>query len=383
MNHKVLKLHGNLFICNKQIKGFIGKYSLFTIALSLFLLPPFVANAKGQNDLSQKSFLPGQVHAISTVPANGDLNPYGVAFVPERFPPGIIKTGDILVSNFNNNQNLQGTGSTIVDIASDGSSKVFFQGSGLLGLTAALNVLKKGLVLVGNFPSTDGTCTNAQNGSILVINNKGELLQSLIDPDFINGPWDSALVDQGRTAILFVANGLTGAVVRFNLAVGTNSITVVDKTQIASGYQHQCDPVTFVDAPTGLVYDRTKDVLYVSSTMDNVIYAVPHAMSTKNDNGRGNEIFSSKKYLHGALAMTMAPNGDLIVSNNDAINPSPKNFSALTEFTPLGKFVKEITVDANAGGAFGLNIETNADYNRLAAVDDNQNLLLIWKLPKY
>jgi hypothetical protein len=38
----------------------------------------------------------------STVPANGDLNPYGVAFVPPGFPKGgAIAPGDILVSNFN------------------------------------------------------------------------------------------------------------------------------------------------------------------------------------------------------------------------------------------------------------------------------------------
>lgn len=382
MKGKDLNRQLNLFHCKKQKKAFISRNHLLSCALSLVLIPSFVANAKGQGDLAKKPFLPEQVHAIPTVPSNGDLNPYGVAFVPDRFPAGIAKTGDILVSNFNNNQNLQGTGSTIVDIDSNGSSKVFFQGTGLMGLTTALNVLKKGLVLVGNFPSADGTCTNAQKGSILVINNKGELVQTIVDPDFINGPWDSTILDQGRTAVLFVANGLTGTVVRFNLNVGTNGVTVEDKTQIASGYQHQCDPVTFVDAPTGLVYDREKDVLYVSSTMDNTIYSVPDARLTKQDKGRGNEIFSSKKYLHGPLAMTMAPNGDLIVSNNDAINPDPKHFSALTEFTPVGKFIKEITVDSKAGGAFGLNVETNADYNRFAAVDDNQNLLFVWTLPK-
>ena len=47
---------------------------------------------------------------------NGDVNPYGVAFVPDRFNAGAgpLKTGDILISNFNNAKNLQGTGTTIV-----------------------------------------------------------------------------------------------------------------------------------------------------------------------------------------------------------------------------------------------------------------------------
>lgn len=56
-------------------------------------------------------FLPNPVLSVSTVPVNGDVNPYGVAFVPQDFPTGgILNPGDILVSNFNNALNLQGTG---------------------------------------------------------------------------------------------------------------------------------------------------------------------------------------------------------------------------------------------------------------------------------
>ena len=59
-------------------------------------------------------FLPSPVVTVSTVPPNGDVNPYGVAFVPLGFPTGgALAPGDVLVSNFNNNQNLQGTGTTI------------------------------------------------------------------------------------------------------------------------------------------------------------------------------------------------------------------------------------------------------------------------------
>ena len=53
----------------------------------------------------------------STVPHNGDLNPYGIAFVPPGFPSGgILKPGDVIVANFNNGSNLQGTGTTIVKV---------------------------------------------------------------------------------------------------------------------------------------------------------------------------------------------------------------------------------------------------------------------------
>src|SRR5262249_23681441 len=62
-----------------------------------------------------QQFLPNMIYS-STVPKNGDVNPYGVAFVPPGFPTNgsKINPGDILVSNFNNSNNQQGTGTTII-----------------------------------------------------------------------------------------------------------------------------------------------------------------------------------------------------------------------------------------------------------------------------
>ena len=46
------------------------------------------------------------VQVASTVPPNGDLNPYGVAVVQRT--SGKLNAGDILVGNFNNKANLLG-----------------------------------------------------------------------------------------------------------------------------------------------------------------------------------------------------------------------------------------------------------------------------------
>src|SRR5215467_4326005 len=52
--------------------------------------------AAGYADDGAGAFLPRLV-VSSTVPANGDLNPYGVAFVPQGFPAGgSIAPGDVL-----------------------------------------------------------------------------------------------------------------------------------------------------------------------------------------------------------------------------------------------------------------------------------------------
>ena len=61
----------------------------------------------------------------STVPANGDVNPYGTAVVPRS--EGLLQKGDVLVSNFNNSNNVQGTGTTIVEVSPSGVVTQFAQ----------------------------------------------------------------------------------------------------------------------------------------------------------------------------------------------------------------------------------------------------------------
>src|SRR5665213_3550793 len=61
----------------------------------------------------------------STVPANGDVNPYGSVVVPQTI--GKLVRGSTLVSNFNNSANLQGTGTTIVEITPSGVVTTFSQ----------------------------------------------------------------------------------------------------------------------------------------------------------------------------------------------------------------------------------------------------------------
>jgi hypothetical protein len=76
----------------------------------------------------------------------------------------------------------------------------------------------------------------------------------------------------------------------------------------------------------------------------------------------------------------MAPNGNLLVSNNDVINSDPNQPSEIVEFTVDGEFVKEISMDPAQGGAFGLAVKTMGKTAKFAAVDDATNLFLIWTL---
>lgn len=103
------------------------------IGAAVTLLPAHYASADPDDRFQQ--ILPFPTATVSTIPSNGDVNPYGVAFVPKGFRgDGMLAPGDILVSNFNNAQNIQGTGTTIVKIAPSGQQSLFFQGTRTFGL---------------------------------------------------------------------------------------------------------------------------------------------------------------------------------------------------------------------------------------------------------
>jgi uncharacterized protein (TIGR03118 family) len=348
---------------------------------SLQAIPKLAHNAPVLPNLANA---PEQI--VSTVPAtNGDLNPYGVAFVPQDIKPGgVLQPGDILVSNFNDSSNAQGTGSTIVRIGPNGQQSVFFNGATELpttplGLTTALGVLKSGFVIVGNVP-TDAN-GNPQQGSLLILDSNGHVVTTLTDSALLNGPWDLALNDHGDEAQVFVSNVLSGTVTRIDLSIPKGGTPMVEsETQIASGYATRTDPNALVVGPTGLAFDAKRDVLYVASTGDNAIFAIRNAAETHRDHGMGRLVFKDDAHLHGPLGLVLAPNGDLIAANGDAQNPNPNNINELVEFTPEGHFVKQFQVDPGpgSGAAFGIALSTANGEVRFAAVDDNTNTLHIW-----
>lgn len=341
--------------------------------------------ATAATDAAAQQFLP-LTTITSTVPANGDLNPYGVAIVPAGFPTGgALSPGDVLVSNFNNKKNLQGTGTTIISYTPNGEvapkkkANVFFEGSGL-GLTTALGVLKNGIVIVGNVPTTDGTIKTIQPGSLLFLDRNGNMVPPSPFTQNLKGPWDLTIRDFGPTAQVFVSNVLEGSVTRLDLAVTPTAVTVNSSTIIATGYTVKPNKAALILGPTGLAYDQDTDVLYVASTADNMIFAVPGAASRTSSGGVGNIAFQDP-HLRGPLALVFAPNGDLLTANGDAVNADAKQPSEIVEFTPDGRFIAQTNVDAAQGGAFGMAVapigsSPRAPF-RFVAVDDNTASIIV------
>ncbi len=330
----------------------------------------------------------------STAAANGDQNPYGAAFVPAGAAGGKLHVGDLLVSDFNNatgqgkspGGNVQGTGTSIVDISPSGKTTTFFQGKPPLGLTTALGVLPGGFVLVGSVPSTTNAKggTVAHQGTLLMLDHNGHVVKVLKDGNLLDGPWDLVVNAQGNQAQVFVANVLSGTITRIDMVLPAKGTPIVQgMTQIASGYATGTDKAALIVGPTGLAYDPNADILYVASTKDNQIFAVSDAASRDNDEGKGDSVVSDPT-LHGPLALVLAPNGDLIAANGDAPSVSPPakgQQNELVEYTTDGSFVAAFRLDRGApGAAFGLALEQIGQTVHFAAVNDNANDVEIWKL---
>jgi hypothetical protein len=328
------------------------------------------------------SILPLLPPSVSTIPSNGDVNPYGIAFAPKNLPPGPgLQPGDILVTNFNNGQNLQGTGTTIMRInAATGQVSTFFT-SNQGGLSAAIAILSDGLVFVGNLPTADGTAATAQPGRMAVLDRAGDFLGTFGTISSVNGPWGMTVYDTGNgvsgTAHLFLSNVLSGSVSRFDLtynAATINATVVV----IADGFSHRADPAALELGPTGLAYNAANDTLYVASSTDNAVYSIHPAVATGSALSPA-LLFADTTHLHGPLGLSILPDGHFLVANSDGSNVDPNQPSEIVEYSATGQFLAQYSLDPNNGGAFGLAVN-NLGWGtvRIAAVDDNTNRLNIW-----
>jgi hypothetical protein len=205
------------------------------------------------------------------------------------------------------------------------------------------------------------------------------VVTTLSDPTLLDGPWDLTINDQGAAAQVFVSNVLSGEVTRIDLRYSSSGNPVIDSmTEIASGYLTRTDPAALVVGPTGLAYNAQRDTLYVASTGDNAIYSIPNAAYRTTDAGMGRLIYQDNAHLRGPLGLVLAPNGDLITANGDAVNPDPTQASELVEFTPSGLFIGELSIDPSQGGAFGLAVTNFNGIVRLAAVEDITNSVDVW-----
>lgn len=362
-----------------------------TVLFATVLLVSLYSVLRADENRNKGSFI-GDLHKIktqNTVPANGDVNPYGVAVVPEGGSDSLHAHG-VLVSNFNNSNNLQGTGTTIVEVSpGDGSTHLFAQIAanqlpgpcpGGVGLTTALVALRSGWVIVGSLPTSDGTSATAQAGCLIVLNRAGKVVETISGGD-INGPWDMTALDLGSTAVLFVTNVLNGTVAAGGGTVTNGTVlrivlatpdddhgkpTEVSRTVIGSGFCEKTDPAALVIGPTGVGLGAN-GTLYVADTLGNRIAAIENAVMRPASAGTGTTI-SGGGGLNGPLGLAIAPNGNVITVNGNDGN--------MVETAPSGMQVAVNSVDVTntgAGTLFGLAIRRGEE--GVYFVNDGNNTL--------
>ena len=319
----------------------------------------------------------------STVPSNGDENPYGIVTVPAT--TGSLMRGALLISNFNDSENLQGTGTTIVQVTPAGTRSEFAQINpatlpgpcpGGVGLTTALAILPRGYVVVGSLPTANGMAATAQAGCLIVLDSSGHVVQTISGAP-IDGPWDMTSVSSGQNATLFVTNVLNGTVasgetptpggtvVRIRVHTSARHAPKVTSTSvIATGFPERTDPAALVVGPTGVALGD-KGTLYVADTQGNRIAAVPGALNRSAPLGEAGETVATGGYLNNPLGLTLAPNGDILTAN--------ANDGNLVETTPAGAEFQPVNSEAGAGGLFGLTVAPT--FKGVYFVDDSNNTL--------
>jgi hypothetical protein len=360
----------------------VGLAAVVTTAASLLAVTGLGA---GVADASGIPAFVGPLHHVttlaSTVPANGDVNPYGVAVIPRS--TGHLRQDNVLVSNFNNKANVQGTGTTIVQITPRGHVSLFAQVSrnlpgcpGGVGLTTALTVLRSGWVIVGSLPTKGGNVSGS--GCLIVLDRWGHVRETFTGHG-INGPWDMTSADFGKVAALFVTNVLNGTVaakgkivhrgtvIRLLLVVPPGRLPFILRSdRIGSGFAQHLDPAALVIGPTGVGLCRN-GTLYVADTVANRIAAIPHALIRVSSAGRGATV-SQGGALNGPLGLVVAPGGHILTVNSGNGN--------LVEVTPFGLQVAVRALDTSgsppgAGALFGLAVKPQ--HRAVYFVDDATN----------
>ncbi len=332
----------------------------------------------------------------TTIPSNGDVNPYGIVRVPVT--TGYLTQGNLLISNFNSSANLQGTGTTIVQISPSGQFSLFAQINastlpgacpGGVGLTTALAVLNTGTVIVGSLPTTDGTSATAQAGCLIVLDSLGNVLSTISDSN-VNGPWDMTAYDQtsagrGGTATLFVTNVLNGTVAADGKIVNLGTVlrivlsvpaygapSVMSETIVGSTFAERTDPAALVIGPTGLGLNVNRSNLYVADSLNNRIASIANPLTRTTSAGIGTTV-STGGSLNDPLGLVVAPNGNIVTVNGVD--------GRTVQTTPAGKQVSVTLLDRNgnppgAGALFGLvSISGGLTYY----VDDATNTLNLFQ----
>ena len=382
---------------NARTRGTYMKHLIRTIASAAVLASGLAGSIAHAAPIGFLETLHKNTTLINTVPSNGDQNPYALVVAPVS--AGTVKQGDVLVGNFNNAANLQGTGSTIVNYHPDTKEMSVFatvprdlkECPGGIGLSTAMTMLKSGWVIVGSTPSNDGTTNTKGAGCLIVLDNQGKVASTIASPD-INDPWGNmAVVDNGDHATLFVSNagfGVGGAdgnppvfkqatILRLDLDIPQGKPPVVkQETVIASGFGAQADKGVFLVGPTGLALSADQKLLYASDAIGNRVTEIDDPMTRDSSAGVGRQL-TADGFLHRPLAMVTAPNGHLLVTN--ALNGQVVEIDPATGKQLYARWIDTDKAQSPPGNGDLFGIAMTPEGDGFYYVQDDVNTLVLAK----
>ncbi|SOE92905.1 hypothetical protein SAMN05414139_05666 [Burkholderia sp. D7] len=379
------------------MKQLIKSRALSGIASAALLVSGLLSSVAHAAPIGFLETLHKHTTLINTVPSNGDQNPYAIVVAPVS--SGTVKQGDVLVGNFNNSANLQGTGSTIINYRPDTKEMTVFATvprdlkdcPGGIGLSTAMTMLKSGWVIVGSTPSNDGTTGTKGAGCLIVLDNQGKVASTIASPN-INDPWGNmAVVDNGDHATLFVSNagfGVGGAggnppvfkqstILRLDLDIPQGKAPVVkQETVIASGFGAQADKGVFLIGPTGLALSPDQKLLYASDAIGNRVTEIDDPMTRDTSAGVGREL-TADGFLHRPLAMVTAPNGHLLVTN--ALNGQVVEIDPATGKQLYARWIDTDKAQSPPGNGDLFGIAMTPEGDGFYYVQDDVNTLVLAK----
>jgi hypothetical protein len=311
----------------------------------------------------------------STSPSTpADVNPYGLDIA--KITSGKIAAGDLVVCDFNNPGNVQGTGTEIISLhPTVGSTPTLIVKSNTLTGCNAIATSPAGPIWAAAFKANDNP----------IFTPSGTLVTALS-----NGPWHHPFgeafappINAQSNPAFYVSNAGDGSLVRVSVLPGpTFRFTV-----IATGFPINGGKPGSILGPSGLNYQASGDILYVVDGTNNALYSI-HNVSRVGANGisvngfsfSGPSASSAHVVFHGAplngpISSALFFNGNIVLGNT--LDPDGTNL--MVEISPAGQLLDVKNVDTGAAGAlFGMVASgASAATTKLYFNDDNDNTVKV------
>ena len=314
-----------------------------------------------------------------------DVNPYGLDIA--KVTAGKIAAGDLIVCDFNNPGNVQGTGTEIVTLHPQvgATPQLLVKDHTLMGCNA-LAAAPTGSIWAAAFKANDNP----------IVKSDGTILTA-----FTNGPWNHPFgetfappLNQNSVPEFYVSNAGDGSIVRVSVIASQNILQpctlatcTFEFTVIARNFPVNHGKPGSILAPSGLNYQPNGDRLYIVDGTNNALYAIDNVSNVGTDgievNGltfsgpdaaSAHVIFSGAP-LNGPISSALLFNGNIVLGNT--LDPDGKNL--MVEISPTGSLLAVKNVDTGAAGAlFGMVVTgTSAATTKLYFNDDNDNTVKV------